>query len=269
VPRHSVASFARMQGDVMSLAMRESLPRLLETRPRSEEARRALDLLRKWDGTMGADRPEPVIAWAWWREFTRTLYADELGDVFRTQWAPRAVFVANVLARTGDHARWCDDVRTPALETCEELLAISLENALADLRQRHLGEPASWRWGEAHFARHEHRPFGRQPLLARWFDILVPTPGDTYTVNVGRQDFFDEQRPFANRHAASLRAIYDLSDLEKSLFIHSGGQSGNVLSPHYAAFTAAWAKGEYIPMLTARATLDSQPRKLLRLTPSR
>jgi len=268
-PSHSVASFARMQSDVMSLAMRESLPRLLETRPRSEEARRALDLMRKWDGTMGAERPEPVIAWAWWREFTRALYADELGDVFRTQWAPRAVFVANVLARKGDHARWCDDVRTPVVETCEELLAVSLENALADLRKRHLGEPASWRWGEAHFARHEHRPFGRQPLLARWFDILVPTPGDTYTVNVGRQDFFDEQRPFANRHAASLRAIYDLSDLEKSLFIHSGGQSGNVLSPHYAAFTEAWAKGEYIPMLTARATLDSQPRKLLRLTPWR
>lgn len=268
VPKHSVGSFARIQGDVLSLAMRESLPRLLATRPRSENARRALELLQRWDGTMAQGRPEPVIAWGWWRELTRALYADELGDAFKPNWAPRAVFVANVLAREGDHARWCDDVRTPAVETCEELLALSLETALAELARRYGADMASWRWGDAHYARHEHRPFGRQPFLARWFDILVPSPGDTYTVNVGRQDFFDEQRPFANRHAASLRAIYDLADPEKSLFIHSGGQSGNVFSPHYAAFTDAWAKGEYIPMLTSRATLDAQPHQLLRLIPS-
>jgi len=268
-PKHSVATFARMQGDVLSAAMREALPRLLETRAKSPQAEQALDSLRKWDGTMSAERAEPVIAWAWWREFTRALYSDELGEAFRTQWSPRAVFVANVLARSGDHERWCDNVRTPALESCDELLAGSLEAALADLRKRYGEDASRWRWGDAHYARHEHRPFGRQPILARWFDIVVPTPGDTYTVNVGRQDFFDEERPFANRHAASLRAIYDLAEPQKSLFIHSGGQSGNVLSPHYRAFAEAWSKGEYVPMLTERSTLDAEPHALLRLLPER
>jgi penicillin amidase len=217
---------------------------------------------------MASGRPEPVIAWAWWREFTRALYADELGEAFHANWSPRAPLVAGVLAGAGEHARWCDDVRTPAVETCEELLAVSLDAALADLAKRYGADISQWRWGEAHFARHEHRPFGRQKLLARWFDITVPTPGDSYTVNVGRKDFFDEERPFANRHAASLRAIYDLADPEKSLFIHSGGQSGNILSPHYAAFTEAWAKGEYIPMITDRKALEAQPHQLLRLVPS-
>jgi penicillin amidase len=268
-PRHSLASFARMQGDVVSLAMRESLPRMLAVRATSETAQRALALLRQWDGNASRDRAEPVIAWAWWREFTRLLYADELGDAFRSQWTARAPFVANVLAGVDDHARWCDDVRTPAVETCEQLLAASLEAALADLARRYGPDPAQWRWGEAHFARHEHRPFGRHPLLRFGFDIRVPTPGDTYTVNVGRKNFFDEERPFANRHAASLRALYDLADLEQSLFIHSGGQSGNVLSPHYAAFTEAWAKNEYIRMTTRRATLQAGRHQLLRLTPGR
>jgi penicillin amidase len=267
-PKHTLASFARMQSDVVSLAMRESLPRLLATRPRSDEAKKALALLAKWDGTMAPGSAEPVIAWAWWREFTRALYADELGDAFRPNWSPRAPFVASVLAGTGDAARWCDDVRTPATETCEELLAASLDGALAGLAKRYGADIAKWRWGEAHFARHEHRPFGRNPILARGFDIVFPTPGDTYTVNVGRKDFHDEERPFANRHAASLRAIYDLANLENSLFIHSGGQSGNILSPHYAAFTEAWAKGEYIPMVTDRRTLDAQPHRTLRLTPA-
>jgi len=266
-PKHDVPSFARIQSDVTSLAMRELLPKLLATRPRSEEARKALALLAKWDGAMTTGRAEPLIAWAWWRELTRAIYADELGDAFRQNWLARAVFLTNVLSGDPGPARWCDDVRTPLVETCEEQLSQSLEAALADLSKRYGSDQASWRWGEAHIARHEHRPFGRQPLLARIFDITVPSPGDTYTVNVGRNVLNNDAEPFANRHAASLRAIYDLSDLEKSLYIHSGGQSGNVLSDHYKAFSEAWAKNEYIPMRAERKTLEAEPHQLLKLMP--
>ncbi|MCX7960014.1 MAG: penicillin acylase family protein [Burkholderiales bacterium] len=266
-PKHTVESFARIQADVLSLAMRELLPRLLAARPRSEEARRALASLATWDGTMASDRPEPLIAWGWWRELARAIYADELADAFRANWRERARFLAKVLS--GEAAEWCDDVRTAAVETCEEQLAVSLEAALSDLKKRYGEDMKAWRWGRAHEARHEHRPLGRQPLLARLFDIAVPSPGDAYTVNVGRSNFNDEARPFANRHAASLRAIYDLADPERSLFIHSGGQSGNVLSPHYAAFSEAWAKNEYIPMVTRRETLEAQPHEKLRLLPAK
>ena len=268
-PKHDVPSFARIQADVVSLAMRELLPKLLATRPRSEEARKALELLRKWDGAMELDRAEPLIAWAWWRELSRAIYADELGNAFQQNWLSRAVFTANVLSGDPELARWCDDVRTQAVETCEEQLAQSLDAALADLARRYGSDPSRWRWGEAHAARHEHRPFGRQPLLAKLFDIRVPSPGDAYSVNVGRSNLNDEAEPFANRHAASLRAIYDLSNLENSLYIHSGGQSGNILSEHYKAFTEAWAKNEYIPMRVERKTLEAEPHQVLRLLPSR
>ncbi|MBC7804338.1 MAG: penicillin acylase family protein [Candidatus Parcubacteria bacterium] len=267
-PKHSARSFARIQADVLSPPMRELLPKFLAARPRSEAARKAIEQLGKWDGTMDAGRAEPLIAWAWWRELTRAIYADELGDAFQQNWLARAVFLGNVLSGDAEHARWCDNVRTPAVETCEELLALSLESALADLTSRYGADPSRWRWGAAHAARHEHRPLSRQPLLARLFDISVPSPGDAYTVNVGRHNLNDEAQPFANRHAASLRAIYDLADPEKSLYIHSGGQSGNVLSEHYRAFSAAWARNEYIPMRAQRKTLDAEPHRLLRLTPA-
>jgi penicillin amidase len=268
-PKHTAQTFARIQADVTSLAMRELLPKLLATKPRSEEARQALALLARWDGAMTIDRTEPLIASAWWRELARAIYADELGDAFRQNWLMRAQFTNNVLSGDAGLARWCDDVRTPAVETCDEVLALSLDAALADLARRYGTDTSRWRWGDAHIARHEHRPFGRQPLLAILFDITVPSPGDAFTVNVGRSNLNDEAQPFANRHAASLRAIYDLSDLEKSLYIHSGGQSGNILSEHYKAFTEAWAKNEYIPMHAKRATLDKEPHQLLRLVPAR
>ncbi len=179
------------------------------------------------------------------------------------------MFVLNVLADRDGQSRWCDDVNTtPARETCADVLARSLDAALADLRRRYGSDMRQWRWGTAHVARHEHRPLGRQKWLAPYFDITVASAGDAYTVNVGRNNFYDETAPFANRHAASLRGIYDLDDLEKSLFIHSGGQSGNPLSPDYAAFSAAWAKGEYIPMRTNRAAIEAGGVKTLVLRPN-
>ena len=51
------------------------------------------------------------------------------------------------------------------------------------------------------------------------------------------------------------------------MFIHSGGQSGNPLSPHYRNFTAAWARGEYVPMVTERARLEAAGVERLVLVP--
>jgi penicillin amidase len=251
--KHDIASFKAMQADVVSLAARQLLPHFLSAYPEKN--------LQSWDGTMAAERAEPLIMAAWWREFARALYADELGEAFRPNWSARAVFLENVLA---SERHWCDDVRTPSVETCAELLASSFEKAMQDLRTRY-GE--EWKWGEAHVARHRHRPFTRQPWLARIFDIRVPSGGDAYTVNAGASDFNDEAEPYANRHAASMRAITNLADPQASVFIHSGGQSGNPLSPHYRDFAAAWARGEYVPMITERRRLEAGGVQRLVLTP--
>ena len=267
LPKHTIASFARIQGDVVSLPVKELLPRLDKVTPKSDAGRRALALLAKWDGAMLADRAEPLIASAWWREFSRAIYADELGDSFRGYWLARAEFLTNVLQDKDKQGRWCDNTRTKTVETCDELLAVTLDAALADLQKRYGEDMAAWRWGEAHYARHEHRPFGRVSWLALFFDITVPTPGDSYTVNVGRNKLDDNARPFANTHAPSLRAIYDLANLENSLYIHSGGQSGNVFSPHYKSLTQAWAKGEYIPMVIDAKRIEAGNVKKLKLLP--
>lgn len=268
-PKHDLASFARMHADVTSLAARQAMPYLLATIPKSENARAALAMLKAWNGEMRKDLAEPLIVAGWWRELTKRIYADELGDAFQSNWSHRAPFMISVLADRTGQSRWCDDVRTPTVETCADALAVSLEAALADLQKRYGTDMTSWRWGEAHQARHEHRPLGRQPFLARIFDIATPSAGDSYTVNVGQHYLNDEATPFANRHAPSLRAVYDLSDPEKSVFIHSGGQSGNRLSPHYKAFTEAWANGQYIPMITDRKRIEAAPHDTLRLIPFR
>ena len=266
-PKHDRSSFARMQIDVVSLPARGLLPRLVAIQGTSAEAGEVLKMLAAWDGTMSAERPEPLLLAAWWRELSRALYADELGVSFRGAWSERASFVSNVLSDQDGQSRWCDDIRTKRIESCEDILNASLERAVKDLRRRYGDNPDRWKWGIAHEARLRHRPLSRSTWLRRWFDIAVPSGGDSYTVNVGRMDFGDEAEPYSNRHAASLRAIYDLADPEASLFIHPGGQSGNVLSPHYGDFAPLWARGDYVPMVTERARLEAAGVQRLLLKP--
>jgi len=170
------------------------------------------------------------------------------------------VFVHNVLS---GQSHWCDNVRTPRKESCDYLLIDSLETALEELKGRYGND---WKWGTAHVARHRHRPFSREPWLASFFDITVPSAGDAYTVNAGAMDF-NAGEPYANRHAASLRHISDLAEPQTSVFIHSGGQSGNPLSALYRNFSVMWARGEYVPMITERSRLEADGAQRLVLTP--
>ena len=266
-PKHTLESFARIQSDTVSLQVREILPLLLKTRTADAQAQQVLQQLGRWDANMAVGAAEPLIVNAWLRELGRLIYADELGDAFEGAWAHRADFMYRVLTDAGGAGRWCDDANTPAKESCADLLPRALDLALADLKRRYGEDRAQWRWGEAHFALSEHRPFGRQPQLAKLFDIRVPSPGDTYTVDVGRNTLANEAAPYANRHAASLRAIYDLADLDKSVYIHSTGQSGNLLSPLYQNFAERWARAEYIPMSMKRSDALAGSLGMLKLQP--
>lgn len=254
--RHSLESFARMQGDARSRLAVELLPVAAAAQPATPQGRAAQATLQGWSGDMAADSPAPLVFSAWYRELTRLVYADELDEIFRESWEQRAGFMLPVMKGENGYERWCDDVRTPGVESCAWVAARAFDVAAGDLRKR-FGEPSSWRWGSAHRAAGDHRPFGFFPVISRLFNVAPETPGDSFSVNVGHFVIRDEARPFANKHAASLRAIYDFADLDRSLFMQSTGQSGNVLSPWYSSFAQRWARVEYITIPTKREALQA------------
>jgi penicillin amidase len=212
------------------------------------------------------------VATAWLRELSRVLFEDKVDEaLFRRLWEQRNVQqpMLNILRNPdGLGAFWCDDTRTAPREDCDDAVGIAWKRAIADLSRRYGDDPAHWHWGQAHAARSEHKPFAKVPALAGFFDVKVPTGGDTYTVNVGRHNLRDDVAPFESVHAASLRAIYDLADLDASRFIASTGQSGNVVSSHYRDWAEHWALGQYIRMGRDRVrdgdTLVLEPAQTLR-----
>jgi len=272
-PKHSLDSFAAMQKDTLSLAAQDLLPLLRRTAARSTDAKAALAMLGAWNGEMLAERPEPLIFNAWTRELSRQIFADELGnELMDDYWDQRNVqaSMVNVLKDVNGQSRWCrkrEDNPDAKPQTCADVLASSLEVAVADLQKRYGAQMSAWRWGDAHQARSEHRPFAKVGLLAKFFDIRVPSPGDTYTLDVGRYNLRDRDEPFVSHHAPSMRVLYDLADLENSRFIQSTGQSGNVLSPLYRNFNQRWVDVSYLPMQMKRDTVEAHKMGVLTLTP--
>jgi penicillin G amidase len=265
--KHDIASMRAAQADVLSLAIVRLQPLMIAAAQADGSVDNAvLDQLTTWDATMRADRAEPLIFTAWLREAIRGIYQDDLGAAFDRYFDSRAQPLIRLLEGRATGRDWCDDRTTPLRESCGVVLAAALNRALKDLEMRYGRDRTKWLWGPAHFAYGEHRPFGSFGSLASTFNVVVPSPGGDYTLNRGKVEY-DVEPPFANRHASSYRAIYDFADLEKSLYIHTTGQSGNPLSPFYRSFAERWAKVDYITISTNREEIAKAPLGTWKLAP--
>lgn len=246
-PRHNAGSFAALQMDARSLHATDLLPRLTRIEPTGAAAHRAIELLRRWDGTMAAERPEPLIFAAWYREILRVVLSDELGDLYEPFVEPpvfgmRFLFMQRVLE---SEAGWCDDRRTTETETCNQALERALDAALERLAARHGDDMSAWRWGEAHRAVWRHQALADMPLLGAWLSPGGPAPGEAETVNASPFATLPGQ-PFDSSYGPGLRMIVDLANPPAALFIAPPGQSGNPLSRHYRDMHAPWQAGDHI-----------------------
>ena len=264
--KHSLNSLRDIQADVLSLGAQRLLPFIRKAQSTHPLAAAAQKQLADFDGTMAADRAVPLIFWAWSRQLTHAVFADDLGQPLLDRTLGGRSFrdaLEGVLERNDSF--WCDDKSTAITETCGQQIDVALTRALDELQASQGADVSTWQWGLAHQARSEHRPFSRIKPLARWFELRTPVGGDTYTVNVSRVSLKPDTTTgelYLDEHGPSLRALYDLGDPTKSRFMHSSGQSGNVFSPLYTRFVKRWAGIEYVPLWgsTAEHTLVLKPQ---------
>lgn len=243
---HGMADSRAAQADVRSLAFATLVPQMLQlVEGREGIDRFVVSALGDWDYEMTREDPEPLIAMAWLRAATEAIFRDDLGAGFERWFQARGQVMENVLGGRTER-EWCDRSQSEAVESCGDVLAMALATALNDLEERYGSDRNAWRWGKAHVAIGDHTPFGRVAVLRRLFNVEIESPGGPYTLNRGRTDFTDEVSPFANVHASSYRGIYDLADLDRSTYMISTGQSGNVFSRHYDDLAERWRDVEAI-----------------------
>ncbi|ABD55244.1 penicillin acylase family protein [Jannaschia sp. CCS1] len=254
---HTRDSFIGAQLDTVSPAARNLLPLVARDlwftgQPAaigtSERMRqRALELLADWNGEMNEHLPEPLIFAAWMRALQHRLIRDDIGPLSEEFWQVEPVFLERVFRDVGGASVWCDLRPSSVVETCNDMAALALDEALQQLSEEYGSDIESWRWGAAHEAVHEHPVLGETRLFSWIVNIRQATSGGDFTLNRAATPG-DGPEPYINTHGAGYRGVYDFADPDSSVFIIATGQSGHPLSRHYDDMGDLWRRGEYVPM---------------------
>ena len=263
----SVAASVALQHDIYSAPARRLLPLMLpqpgpDTDSLSRLAQTAVQLLRAWTFQARRDQAAPLIFSWWLRELNRELFAERLGPMFADYWDLHPRVIEHILSEAPS---WCDEPGRPHSRSCTDLLHTSLETTVQELAARHGDDAAAWRWGDEHRAALNHPLVGRLPGLRSLCASGPPADGDAFTLNRGGTPIGNADTPFSDVHGPGLRAVYDLADLDQSLFMIATGESGNPLSPYYRDFVQPWRDGSMIALGTslsgpALATTELRPR---------
>lgn len=256
-PTHDLASMKVMQADTLSLGATPLLKLFKSSQSTHALANQASEFSKNFDGNMKVDSIGALIFNAWADQLTRHLFS-RLGYLFTENYGTRHFRQALTLQLENPNSPWCDDPKTNQAETCAIAANLALDKALEQLSKQFGSSPQNWVWGNAHTAVSEHRPFSKVPLLGSLFNLSQPFPGDSFSVNVGRLELLRADNPFETKQAPSLRTVYDLADLEQSLFIYQSGQSGWVQSKLYRNMSPLWAKNEYLPLQMQAASTGRQ-----------
>jgi penicillin amidase len=261
--------FARIQADTVSLHAKTLVPLLLaHVHPESKADRQAVELLRQWSGDAAAGSAAEAIFEEWFYLLVPIVVADDIGPLIK-DYRSRFSFATRFLMQTLNDpkaAAWCDDVKTPGVDTCDKAVTFALSRAVADLAGRLGGDMTRWRWGAVHRAVFPHSGLDALQALRPFLSRSVPNGGDWSTVNVGPVDV---DHPFEQHSVPGYREIIDLSPANDSRFAIDVGQSGHPLSKHYDSFLADWQAVKHRKMRMDRAEIESSAIGRLRLTPQK
>jgi penicillin amidase len=226
-------------------------------------------MLSNWDMGVTGESARAAIFEAWYLKLGERLFADELydpvsGDELWRTYSENIYFVGMALETALEkNTRWCDDVRTPQVETCADTLTNALTEGLAKMSEAQgTDDIQAWRWDRSHRALFPHNPFDKNPQLKPVFSRSVPNGGDMFTVNVGSTFQWDE---YNQLNSAQYRQIVDYGDLNNSRFMIAPGQSGAPQSPHYDDLLERWQRVQYLPMRFGSRVIDNTLQG--RLTP--
>ncbi len=257
----SVAEMARLQNDELSLPARALVPLLHDVSLPSGPAARAREALRSWDFVLDKDSVAAGIYEMWQRRVIANV---------RQRLVPSSIQrLANQLSlkRVID-ALYAPDGRfgERPTEARDALLALSLDEAVAELTKRFGDDMQKWTYGQEryHHALIAH-PLGAavNPELRAKLNVgPLPRGGDGSTINATGNN--DNQTS-----GGSFKFVMDTDDWDNSIGMNTPGQSGNPDDAHYRDLFELWARGKYFTAAYTRKKVDGVKESVTTLEPAR
>jgi penicillin G amidase len=258
-----------IQAQTYSLPAEALLPYLLGVQPPGDAEAEALDLVRDWDLYVDSDGLGASVYQVWYWFLVQNTLGDDLGedllDLYLEFSNTHVQLMIGLMGKA--ESPWFDDVRTAAVESRDDIVSQSLEDAAGWLRDNYGPDPEEWQWGRLHTKTFVHNPLGQSGigvLEALFNSDTFPANGDNFTVNAAS---FGYGGSFAMGGGVSQRYVADLSDWDNSRSVHTTGQSSHLFHKHREDFIPLWRNVEYHPMLFSREAVQAEAEGTLLLTP--
>jgi penicillin amidase len=264
---NSVYDFQKIQRDNYDASAETYVSLLLQMNPKFDTSNEgiAFDLLRNWDYQATADSSAAAVYEAFWRHLLKNTFNDELPERY---WPGGGDRWFEVMRNCSADSAWWDDKSTGSVvETRDDIFKKSFSEGVAELEKLLGKDPSKWKWGDVHTANFHNGSLGESgvgPIEALFNRNGFPVSGGGSIVNATS---WDATEGYQVTNLPSMRAIYDLSNFNHSVTVHTTGQSGHAYHPHYIDMANMWATFQYSPMLWDQQAIVAQAEGHLVLSP--
>lgn len=259
------AYIQKMQGDNKDLNA-EALVPLMQQVVLGTDGEAARQILNGWDYQDHMDSAPAALFAAFWKNLLALTFQDDLPEDFWPRGGDRWFTVVARLIEQPDSPWW--DIRsTSAREDRDSIFAAAFAAAVQELEGTLGKDPQKWSWGDLHTLTLVNQSLGESgiaPIEALFNRGTFRTSGGSDIVNATGWSALEG---YEVRSVPSMRMIVDLSDLSRSLSIHTTGQSGHAYHKHYVDMTDLWRTIQYHPMLWTRSQVESSAEGHLVLKP--
>ncbi len=262
-----IARIQMMQGDNKNLLAEELTPILMQIPLADERLEKARAILDGWDYQSQMDSAPAGLFASFWQNLLRHTFHDDLPEDLWPGGGGRWWEVVLKLTQKPDSVWWDDKTTPETQENMEQIFQAAFADAVAELESKSGKNPQSWKWGDLHTAFFRNASLGEsgvEPIEALFNRGPFRTSGGSSIVNATG---WDAIFPYEVSSVPSMRMIVDLSNLSRSLTIHTTGQSGHAYHPHYIDMVDYWRNIQYRSMLWERGQVEEAAESHLELIP--
>ncbi len=271
--KFSFADMQKMQQDDVSIdaiGIAKNLVSLLreEEKNKSGNHAKVVEFLGSWNGAHGINDVAPTIYYKLLYHILFSAMGDEMGEKDFARFLSTHVVKNSIPPlMKNDSSVWWDNVDTKdSKETRKEIVERSFDETITELEKQLGKNPDEWKWGKVHILEHVH-PIGKKRPLDKLFNVgPFPIAGGNETVN--QQGFeLNGEGIYKIKFGPAMRRVIDFADPENGKSILPTGQSGNIMSKHYADQAEMFVKGETRKELMNRKEIEEKCKDKLTLQP--
>ncbi|WP_409029058.1 penicillin acylase family protein [Gracilimonas sediminicola] len=271
--------FQSLQNDSYSAFAAKLTPKILEIIKNQDAYNFDLPIsyLENWNYKYDLKSTAASIFDVFFVNFTENTLKDDFGDVAYSNFIHHENIPVRTMSSLIDtESSFFDDLTTESVETKEDMVVKSMQDAILFLSDSLGSEPFEWRWEQLHTLMLEPPLLSRaaeDPESPNALKLIVDNvlskgpykvPSHGMSVNNGQYRW---NNAFEMILGPSIRRISDLFDMSRSKSILPTGQSGNPLSDHYGDQTDMWLDGQYRWLYQDSTLFEEADIRTMRLVP--